>query len=142
MRRGVFYALDAILAAALFVIMITAIFAMMQGWGYSPYEESALALVAHDTISVLDTNGTLSDAVINDNVDALQRFVSLLPGHMCASITIMTVQGMPGYNTTVIGGYVREGCINVTAQRVAIARRTFILPERGIHVAEARLWYR
>jgi hypothetical protein len=142
MKRGIFYALDAIIAIALFVIMVSAGFVVLGGWGAYSYDNSALAVTGHDMLTVLDVNGTLSDAVVNDNVDTIKNFIDLLPSYMCNSILIYSVGEPPVYNLTRIGGVVSEGCSNVTAQGVAIASRTFIPPGKGLHMAEAYVWYR
>jgi hypothetical protein len=141
-KRGIFYAIDAIIGVALFVIMVSAGFVVLGGWAAPSYDDSALSVAGHDMLTILDVNGTLSDAVINDNVDTLKNFIDLMPSHMCVSILIYSVGDPPFYNLTSIGGVVANGCSNVTSQGVAIASRTFIPPGRSLHVAEAYVWYR
>ena len=142
MKRGVFYTLDAIMAVVLLAIMLSVAFVILSGWGMPQYDETMLSTTGNDMLTVLDVNGTLGDAVLNDNANALQLYLTLLPSHICASISVYDVGAPPSYNRTILGVIVRQGCSNVTSQGVAISTRTFVPTGMGTHLAEAHVWYR
>jgi hypothetical protein len=140
-RKGIFYAIDSILAATLFILILGAIYSLLLQWGSPAYNESLLATLAHDTLATLDTNNTLSDAVLEDSVDQVDNFLATLPPNLCAAVVFRKVGEAPDLNLTFIGGITRIGCYNTTAPTVALARRTFVPQERPPHVAEVYLWY-
>lgn len=140
-RKGIFYAIDSILAATLFILMLGAIYALLIQWGSPAYNESLLATLAHDTLATLDMNNTLSDAVLEDSVDQVNNFLTTLPPNICAAIMFREVGIGPDYNLTLIGGITRPGCYNTTAPTVALARRTFVPQDRQPHVTEVYLWH-
>ncbi len=137
-----FYTIDAILATALFLALLTTAFLQLSALGSPTFDESQLSTIAFDTLAVLEKNNTLNDAVNEDSTTQLSLLLSTLPSNVCASLSVYNSTGLVDSNLTRIGAVSRPGCMNVTTTLVAIHRRTFHPAGKPTHVAEVAIWYR
>ena len=135
MKRGMFFAIDAIVALALLGLMVAMAFMMLEGIGTPPLEESNAALLGYDSLAALEKNNTLAKAVDDRDFRQLEEFLTILPTDSCAILSLYT------HNLTFIGSMHTVGC-TAAPDTAATVRRTFVLQDKSFCVAEMRTWQR
>ena len=132
MKRGIIYTLDAILAG---IVALSFVFICMSYLSANPSEHlNALSLTTldQDTLSVLEKDGVLADALQGDALD-LGNFLDALPSNICAEIFL--------YDTdmTLYRNITKTGCL--PSDDVVITRRVFFAGNATPYYAKLRGWY-
>ena len=87
-RKAFIFTLDAIMALILAALIVSAIYFNFSKQSQQPYSEANLLQISLDSLTVLEKNSNLNDAVQNNDLSQLQSFVTIMPYQFCSNITI------------------------------------------------------
>ena len=133
MKKGIFYAMDAIIAIALLAVAAMFVYTAMQGIISPPLQESDLAIQGYDSLAVLEKDHSLSNAGVSGNISRLQLFLDIMPPNVCGNLSLFDS------NFTIMSSVQKSGCVLSADIPVALTRRTFMM-EDSFGVADFRTW--
>ncbi|HLD42467.1 MAG TPA: hypothetical protein VJB08_00580 [Candidatus Nanoarchaeia archaeon] len=129
-KNGFIFTLDALLAVLIGGILITSTYVLLSGGSPSSARQN-LYQVALDSLTVLEKDHTLADAIETSSNADLDNFLDALPVHICGNITL--------YRNTTAGVLSSQGDCAVSDP--VVARRIFVTDFTSYY-AEARMGFR
>jgi hypothetical protein len=132
-KKGIIFTLDAIFALIAAVTIITAAMFYMSQVSKLPYNMQALNRLAQDSLTVMEKDGTLRQAIETGSTSRMVIFLDSLPDQICAKIDLKSKNHVMLYNAT------KTGC--TSSDEYVITRRVFIANNFNIYYSKAEFWY-
>ena len=86
--KGFVFSLDALVAIAIALIMITSSAYYLSGINENENQDYQIKQLTADFIAVLEKNNSLENAIINNNSTELANFVNTIPQDICLNIEL------------------------------------------------------
>ena len=129
-KKGGIFTIDMLLALLVAGVILVASFALIGG---KEQLTKDAAVLAQDSLLVLESSKALANAVeTNSNAQILQ-FLDALPSNICGNISVYSSPGLQ-----ILSGN-KQGCDSSDA--VDLARNAFIL-NFNVYYAEMQVWYK
>jgi hypothetical protein len=132
-RKGIVFTLDAVLSLVILVTMVMGILFFLNQQTDLVYNRNSLDTIARDSLTVLEKNNNLRNAVNINNLEVVNRFMNALPSHICSSIILYD-----SFDNEVLTS-TKSGC--GTAIQRSVARRAFVTLGRNRYTAEMTVWF-
>jgi hypothetical protein len=132
-KKGLIFTLDAVFALVTALTLIMAAFYLISQ-DNQLFNEQALELIAQDSLTVLEKDGTLAAAVESSSNITINLYQENLPEQVCSLITIKNSAGQQVMNT------LSSSC-STNAKEYSVARRSFV-SDQDPYYAEMTIWYK
>jgi len=132
-RKGLVLTLDAVFALIAATTIITATLYYTGELSKVPYNKQALSKMSQDSLTILEKDGILVDAIETGSSTTLAEFLNSTPNQVCARIDLKLI------NTSLIENATKTNC-NLSAEPV-ISRRSFIANNFTVYYARMESWY-
>ncbi len=125
-KRGIFFTIDAILALAIALVLVFAIFqGMSKNVNYSNLDAGVFA---QDSLVVLEKSGAFS---YNDN-SLVELYVNATPSQLCVNISVVRQSET---------SFIKPGCSMSNINQISVANRVFV-SGTNVNYASAMTWYK
>ncbi len=129
-KRALIFTIDGIIALILTALIIVSTLFFIQDTN-PQFNNINLQRVSMDSLSILEKDNTLKNAVLSNSNSTINLFLNSLPTPYCGSISILN----SSLNTLISS--TKNNC-TVSDEKVII-RRIFTTP--NIHIAQMVMWY-
>lgn len=125
-KKGIFFTIDAILALAIALVLVFAIF---QGISKNvDYSNLDAGVFAQDSLAVLEKSGAFSR---NDG-PFVASYVNATPSQLCVNISVVRQSET---------SFIKPGCSMSNINQVSVANRVFV-SGTNVNYARAMVWYK
>lgn len=132
-KKGIIFTLDAIFALITAVTIIVAVIFYMGQVYKIPYTKQALNRLAQDSLTILEKDGALKEAIERGSSTAITTFLNSLPYQICGGIDLKSA------NHSVIQSLTKTNC--TISEESVVGRRTFVANNFTTYYAEVEFWY-
>jgi hypothetical protein len=132
--KAFIFSLDAIFAIIIAGLMILVCFFYLSQTNTNTHANQDTYKLALDSLTILEKDRTLKDAIEINSTAAIQQFLESFPEQFCGSITIYTS------SSAEILSAQKTGCS--AKNKTAVIVRSFIADNSDIYYAKMQAWYR
>ena len=98
-----------------------------------PYNKQALHRLNQDSLTILEKDGSLRQAIETGSTEDIENFINALPNQICAEINLIDS------NRYIVKTTVRAGCPD--EKESVFERRAFIANNFNVYYARMETWY-
>lgn len=125
-KKGIFFTIDAILALAIAIVLVFAIFqGISKNVDYSTFDTGVFA---QDSLATLEKSGAFSR---NDN-SLIESYINATPSQLCVNISVFRQSE---------SSFIKPGCSMSNINQVSVANRVFV-SGTNVNYAKAMVWYK
>lgn len=132
-KKAIIFTLDSILALIVTVTIITGTLSYMSQVSKIPYNKQALNRIGQDSLTLLEKDQILKQAVETGSNATIAVFLDSLPNQICVIVDLKAT------DQSTLQSTVKTGCSS--SDESLIVRRVFIA-SFTTYYAEAELWYK
>lgn len=132
-KKGIIFTLDAVFALIVAVTITVAVIFHMSQVSKIPYSKQALNKIAQDSLTVLEKDGILKEAIETGSTETITTFLNSLPYQICAGMDLKSA------DQSTIQSAVKTGCNS--SEEAVIARRAFIANNFSTYYVRMEFWH-
>lgn len=88
MKKALIFTLDAIFAVLIAASIMVASYLYLSKTDILTYNQQDIYRISLDTLTILEKNSALKNAVETNTTTNINAFLSTLPNHICANVTV------------------------------------------------------
>jgi hypothetical protein len=93
-KKGLIFTLDALFAILTLIFIVSSIVFFMGQLDSTLYARQSLDIIARDSLSMLERDGTLQQAVDISNGAVIEFFLNALPNSLCGQVLIFDAESL------------------------------------------------
>ncbi len=138
--KGFVFSLDALIAMLLLITMFITATIYFNQVEFKENINIVLKQIAMDSITVLEKNGKIENAIKQNQVNELRSFLNKLPKSICGEIKIYKTSDLTNPELIVL----KENCEQNFLESALIKRSIIVKNEKEIelYLSEIKTWYK